>query len=230
MAKNRLQKYFLTGLLTWLPLVITVWVLVKLMGLIDSIFAYVVQQLARVVPATSVFSEWVQSIPGIGVITLGAIILGTGLLVTNIVGQWWVRRLDGIFDRIPVFRSIYNGVRQISDTLFADNGKAFSQALLLQYPRQGCWSIGLLTGAANGEFEKHLGEDQISVFVPTTPNPMSGFILIVPRSDVIELQMSVDEALKYIISMGVVVPEWVAQEAIEQGKLPTPETSESEKE
>lgn len=110
MFKNRLQRYFLTGLLTWLPLVITVWVLIWLMGLIDSIFTHIVKQLARVLPAISTFSNWVQGIPGIGVVTLGTIILLTGLLVTNIVGQWWVRRLDRVFDRIPVFRSIYSSV------------------------------------------------------------------------------------------------------------------------
>lgn len=217
MSKHRFQRYFLTGLLTWLPLVITVWVLLWLLQLIDSIFAYVVKQVARVLPVVSTFSDWVQNIPGIGALALGVIILLTGLLVTNIVGQWWVRRLDRVFDRIPVFRSIYSSVRQISDTLFSDNGKAFSKALLVQYPRAGCWSIGLLTGAATGELGAHLEGEHISVFIPTTPNPMSGFILMVPRADAIELNMTVDEALKYIISMGVVVP----------GELPPPSVADA---
>lgn len=207
-------------MLTWLPLVITVWVLLWLMQLIDSIFAYIVKQLARVLPAASAFSDWVHNIPGIGALILGIIILFTGLLVTNIVGQWWVRRLDRVFERIPVFRSIYSSVRQVSDTLFSDNGKAFSKALLVQYPRMGCWSIGLLTGAVSGELANHLEGENISVFVPTTPNPISGFILIMPRTDVIELNMSVDEALKYIISMGVVVPNGAAEQAKQQGHLP----------
>lgn len=220
MFKNRLQRYFLTGLLTWLPLVITVWVLIWLMGLIDSIFTHIVKQLARVLPAISTFSNWVQGIPGIGVVTLGTIILLTGLLVTNIVGQWWVRRLDRVFDRIPVFRSIYSSVRQVADTLFSDNGKAFSKALLVEYPRKGCWSIGLLTGLATGELSGHVDQEHISVFIPTTPNPISGFILIVPRAEVVELRMTVDEALKYIISMGVVVPGEAAEQAQQQGTLP----------
>lgn len=222
MLKNRLQRYFLTGLLSWLPLVITVWVLLWLMRLIDSVFAHIVKQLARVVPPIETFSNWVQGIPGIGVLTLGTIILLTGLLVTHIVGQWWVRQLDRVFDRIPVFRSIYSSVRQVSDTLFADNGKAFSKALLVEYPRRGCWSIGLLTGSATGEFTEHLQGEHISVFIPTTPNPISGFILILPRAEVIELRMTVDEALKYIISMGVVVPGEAAEQAREQGTLPLP--------
>ncbi len=206
MTKHRFQRYFLTGLLAWLPLVITVWMLLWLLQLIDSIFAYIVKQLARVLPAISTFSDWVHNIPGIGALAMGAIILLTGLLVTHIVGQWWVRRLDRMFDRIPVFRSIYSSVRQVSDTLFSGNGKAFSKALLVQYPRAGCWSIGLLTGAATGELGAHLDSEHLSVFIPTAPNPMSGFILIVPRSEAIELNITVDEALKYIISMGVVAP------------------------
>ena len=163
MTKHRFQRYFLTGLLAWLPLVITVWMLLWLLQLIDSIFAYIVQQLARILPAVSTFSDWVHNIPGIGALALGAIILLTGLLVTHIVGQWWVRRLDRMFDRIPVFRSIYSSVRQVSDTLFSGNGKAFSKALLVQYPRAGCWSIGLLTGAATGELGAHLDSEHLSV-------------------------------------------------------------------
>ena len=222
MFKYRLRRYFFTGLLTWLPLVITVWVLIWLLGLIDSIFTYIVHLLARFLPAVAAFSNWVQGIPGIGVLVLGAVILLTGLLVANIVGQWWVLQMDRLFNRIPVFRSIYSSVKQVSDTLFSGSGKAFSKALLVQYPRQGCWSVGFLTGTPSGEVGGHLPGEHVSVFIPTTPNPTSGFFLIMPRTDVVELGMTVDEALKYIISMGVVVPDETVLHVREQGSLPTP--------
>ena len=220
MLKHRIQRYFLTGLLTWLPLVITVWVLIWLLGLIDSIFVRIVEQLGRFLPAVVAFSNLVHGIPGIGVLVLGAVILLTGLMVANIVGQWWVRQWGRLFSRIPVFRSVYSSVKQVADTLFSGSGKAFSKALLVQYPRQGSWSVGFFTGAASGEVSSHLSGEHVSVFIPTTPNPTSGFFLIVPRSDVIELRMSVDEALKYIISMGVVAPHEPAALPCEQGNLP----------
>jgi uncharacterized membrane protein len=121
-------------------------------------------------------------------------------------GQWWLRQWDRLMHRIPVVRSIYASVKQVSDTLFSGSGQAFSKALLIQYPRQGAWTIAFLTGRPGGEVARHLDGDYLSVYVPTTPNPTSGFFLMVPRADVVELKMTVDEALKYVISMGVVVP------------------------
>ena len=142
----------------------------------------------------------------LGVLLVAVVIFATGLFVANMFGQWWLRQWDRILVRIPVVRSIYSSVKQVADTLFSGSGKAFSKALLVQYPRQGSWSVGFFTGAPSGEVSSHLSGEHVSVFIPTTPNPTSGFFLIVPRSDVIELRMSVDEALKYIISMGVVAP------------------------
>jgi uncharacterized membrane protein len=132
--------------------------------------------------------------------------LVTGIFVTNIFGQWWLRQWDALMGKIPIVKSIYNSVKQVSDTLFSSNGNAFREAVLVQYPRQGSWTIAFVTGKPGGEVAAHLDGEHVSVYVPTTPNPTSGFFLIMPRGDVRPLNMSVDEALKYVISMGVVVP------------------------
>jgi uncharacterized membrane protein len=128
------------------------------------------------------------------------------LVARNYFGQRLVNFWEGLLARIPVVKSIYYGVKQVSDTVFSSSGQAFRKALLVQYPREGCWTIAFLTGQPGGDAARHLQGDYISVYVPTTPNPTSGFFLMVPRQDAIELDMSVDEALKYIISMGVVAP------------------------
>ena len=207
MLKHRIQRYFLTGLLTWLPLVITVWVLIWLLGLIDSIFVRIVEQLGRFLPAVVAFSNLVHGIPGIGVLVLGAVILLTGLMVANIVGQWWVRQWGRLFSRIPVFRSVYSSVKQVSDTLLSGSGQAFSKALLVQFPHQGVWTIAFLTGKPGAGVAEHLDSDDfVSVYVPTTPNPTGGYFVMVRKSDCVELEMSVDAALRYIVSMGVVAP------------------------
>ena len=130
----------------------------------------------------------------------------TGLVTANIIGQRLVRFWEGVLSRIPVVKSVYYSVKQVSDTLFSSSGDAFRKALLVQYPRPGSWTIAFMTGLPGGDVTQHLRGDYVSVYVPTTPNPTSGFFLMMPREDVIELDMSVDEALKYIISMGVVAP------------------------
>ncbi|MCA0327025.1 MAG: DUF502 domain-containing protein [Proteobacteria bacterium] len=203
---SRLRQYFITGLLVWLPMGVTVWVLLWLLGILDSIFLGVLTATEAVLPGLGSAAEKLRHIPGLGVILVAIVILGTGLFVANMFGQWWLRQWDRIMQRIPVVRSIYSSVKQVSDTLFSGSGQAFSKALLIQYPRQGAWTIAFLTGKPGGEVARHLGAEYLSVYVPTTPNPTSGFFLMVPRGDVVELQMSVDEALKYVISMGVVVP------------------------
>ena len=204
--KRRIQQYFITGLLVWLPMGITVWVLMWLVGLLDGIFLAVLGGANAVIPGLRVVTEPLLRIPGLGVILVAVVIFATGVFVANMFGQWWLRQWAKVITRIPVFRSIYNSVKQVADTLFSGSGHAFSKALLVQYPRQGSWTIAFLTGQPSGEVARYLPGDFVSVYVPTTPNPTSGFFLMMPRSDVVELKMSVDEALKYIISMGVVAP------------------------
>jgi uncharacterized membrane protein len=128
------------------------------------------------------------------------------MFVANVFGQWWLRQWDRLMGRIPIVKSIYSSVKQVSDTLFSSSGNAFREAVLVQYPRAGSWTIAFVTGRPGGEAADHLVGDYVSLYVPTTPNPTSGFFLMVPRADVVVLRMSVDEALKYVISMGVVAP------------------------
>ena len=147
-----------------------------------------------------------MNIPGIGTVLTLLVVFITGLLTANIIGQKLVSFWEGVLWRIPVVKSIYWGIKQVSDTIFSSQGEAFRKALLVQYPREGAWTIAFMTGQPGGDVINHLEGEYISVYVPTTPNPTSGFFLMMPKSDVIELDMSVDAALKYIISMGVVPP------------------------
>ena len=202
--KHLIRRYLITGLLIWVPLVITLWVLDLLVSTMDRTLL--------LLPA-----EWRTEgflgihIPGMGVVLTLLVVFATGVFAANIIGQRLVNFWEGVLLRIPVVNAIYSGVKQVSDTLFAPGGQAFRKALLVQYPRQGAWTIAFLTGTPGGDVANHLPGDYVSVYVPTTPNPTSGFFLMLPKSDVIELDMSVDEALKYIISMGVVAPNSVGR-------------------
>lgn len=190
-----MKKYLLTGLLIWTPVAVTVWVLQLIISTMD--------QTLTVVPP-----DWLPAmrIPGMGVVLTVVVVLVTGVLASNLLGQKLLHFWEGILRRIPVVNSIYGGVKQVSDTLLAPGGQAFRKALLVQYPRHGSWTVAFLTGKPGGDVVNHLEGDYVSVYVPTTPNPTSGFFLMMPAADVIELDMSVDEALKYVISMGVVAP------------------------
>jgi uncharacterized membrane protein len=201
------KKYLLAGVLVWLPLAVTLWVLHAVWGVIDGLFGWLLTASQAVLPeAARLPLEGLRSVPGLGIIVMAALLLATGVFATNMFGQWWLRQGSRILHRIPIVKSIYSSVKQVSDTLFSSSGNAFREAVLVQYPRQGSWTIAFVTGKPGGEAAQHLSGDYLSLYVPTTPNPTSGFFLMVPRTDVVELRMSVDEALKYIISMGVVSP------------------------
>jgi uncharacterized membrane protein len=201
------KKYLVAGLLVWLPLAITIWVLSWLLGAMDGVFASLLSATQAVLPESARAGlETLRHVPGLGVLVMVAGLLATGVFAANIFGQWWLRQWDTILGKIPIVKSIYNSVKQVSDTLFSSSGNAFREAVLVQYPRQGSWTIAFVTGRPGGEVAAQLPADMLSVYVPTTPNPTSGFFLMVPRAEVVELDMSVDQALKYIISMGVVAP------------------------
>lgn len=199
MRSQLIKRYFITGLLIWVPLAITVWVLSVIAGLADNSLRLLPESIH---PHTIIG----VNIPGAGLVLTLGIVFVTGLLAANFIGQRLVSWWEGLLARIPVVNSIYNSVKQVSDTLFSSSGNAFRKALLIEYPRQGTWTIAFLTGQPGGDVANHLRGDFVSVYVPTTPNPTSGFFLMLPRQDVIELDMNVNEALKYIISMGVVTP------------------------
>ena len=192
-----MKKYLITGLLVWIPLAITLWVLHLIVTTMDQTLTLLPQVF---------LPEFTRNIPGLGVLLTILVVLLTGVLASNILGQRLLRFWERILGRIPVVKSIYSGVKQVSDTLFTPGGQAFRKALLVQYPRPGAWIIAFQTGQPGGDVVNHLKGDYVSVYVPTTPNPTSGFFLMMPRADVIELDMSVDDALKYVVSMGVVSP------------------------
>lgn len=190
------KRYFVTGLLIWIPLVITFWVVATLIGTLESM-------VPTFLSPQVLFG---QRIPGFEFVLVLLVVLATGMLCANFIGRAVLDRWERLLGRIPLVRSIYNSVKQVSDTVFAPNGQAFRQAVLVQYPRQGAWTIGFLTGTPCSEVAVILEGDFVSIYVPTTPNPTSGFFLMVPRTDVRVLDMTVETALKYIVSMGVVAP------------------------
>jgi uncharacterized membrane protein len=199
MKKTTLKSVFLTGLLVLVPLAITLWVLGLIIGTMD--------QTLLLLP-----ESWQPErmlgfhLPGIGAVLTLAFIFVVGLATRNYLGQKLVTWWNAVVRHIAVVWPIYTIVKQVSDSLLSSSGNAFRKALLIEYPRRGSYTIAFLTGAPGGDVVNHLTEEYVSVYVPTTPNPTSGFFLMLPKSEVIELDMSVDAALKYIVSMGVVAP------------------------
>ena len=206
------KKYLLAGLLVWLPLAITVWVLIWLVGALDGVLAGVLTAIGIMVPTaqTGEVIETLRPMHGLGVVLVVGVLLLTGAMVSNVAGRWWVRQWDRLLSNIPIVKSIYTSIKKVSDTLFSSNGNAFRKAVLVQFPLPGSWTIAFQTGSPAGEVAEHLGSDYMSVYVPTTPNPTSGYFLVVRRSEVRELDMSVDQALTYVISMGAVAPDAAA--------------------
>jgi uncharacterized membrane protein len=198
--KLLVRRYFITGLLIWAPLGITLWVLDLLVSAMD--------QTLLLLPLEWRTESWLGvHIPGLGVVMSLLIVFATGVLAANIIGQRMVKFWEGMLARIPVVNAIYHGVKQVSDTLFAPGGQAFRKALLVQWPSPGMWTIAFLTGQPGGDVVNHIKGDYVSIYVPTTPNPTGGYFVMVPRQAVIELDMTVEEALRYIISMGVASPD-----------------------
>ena len=207
-----MKKYLIAGLLIWIPLVITLWVLLLIFDTLD--------QSLLLIPDTWRTEHCLGvHIPGLGAILTIVIVFGTGILARNFFGAQLLQLWNDVLARIPVVNSIYSSVKQISDTVFSSSGQAFRKALLVEWPHPGMWTIAFLTGTPGGDVARHVPADCISVYVPTTPNPTGGYFVIVPRSAVIELEMSVDQALKYIISMGVVPPLDVEREAVRLHEL-----------
>ncbi|MFC5610263.1 DUF502 domain-containing protein [Variovorax soli] len=193
-----LRKWLFSGLLVIVPLAITLWVLDWIIGTLD--------QTLWLLPTD--WQTWLTQhrVRGLGVLLTLAILLGVGAIASNFVGKRLLGWGDAVVRRIPVVRSIYSSVKQVSDTLFSESGNAFRTAVLIEWPRPGVWTIAFVTGTPGGDVLNYLQDDYLGVYVPTTPNPTGGYFVMLRRSECIELKMSVDEALKYIVSMGVVVP------------------------
>jgi len=202
---KNLRKYIIAGLLVWLPLAVTYQLLKFVVGKMDS---WLDKFLEWLPPSFNPDQLLGIEIPGLGVIFTFLLLVLTGMFAANIVGRAFVTGWESLMDRIPIVRPIYSAVKKFAEVVFSDKTDSFKKVLLIQYPRLGVYSFAFQTSSQLGEVQDKTGEDAICVFVPTTPNPTSGFILIVPRKDVIELDMEVDQALKMIISLGVVVPTW----------------------
>jgi uncharacterized membrane protein len=198
---TRFRRYLITGLLVWLPLGVTLLVLKLLVDTMDETL--------MVLPEAYRPDNLLGfHIPGLGVLLSVAVVLVTGVIMANFFGQQVLAVWEAMLNRIPLVRSIYASVKQLSETLLSSGGQSFRKVLLIEYPRKGLWTLAFQTGTEEGEAQSKTGEEVINVYVPTTPNPTSGFFLMVPRRDTVELEMSVDQGLKMIISMGVVVPKW----------------------
>ena len=202
----RMRRYLITGLLVWLPLGVTVLVVKLLVDMMD--------QTLLLLPAAYRPENLLGfNIPGLGVVLSVLVVLFTGVVMAHFFGQQLLAAWESILNRIPLVRSIYASVKQLSETLLSTGGQSFRKVLLIEYPRRGLWTLAFQTGTTVGEAQAKTGEEVISVYVPTTPNPTSGFFIMVPRKDTVEMDMSVDEGLKMIISMGVVVPKWQGDKA-----------------
>lgn len=199
MKGKAIRSYLLAGLVVWLPILMTFVILRFIVDLLDKTMAllphaYQPEQLIGI------------HLPGLGVLLSLMLLLITGIIATNFLGQRLVSWSEAVLDKIPLVRSIYNGAKQMIQAIFATNSHAFRKVLLIEYPRKGLWSVAFQTGIADSQISQYTGTEMLSVFIPTTPNPTSGFLIMVPKTDVIEMSMTIDEALKLVISLGVMQP------------------------
>lgn len=195
-----LRRYLVAGLLIWVPLGVTLLIIKFMVDIMDSTLL--------LLPAAARPEQLFGfRIPGLGIVLTAAVVIGTGMIVANLFGQQLFDFGERLLSRIPLVRSIYTSVKKLTETLLAGSGKSFRKVVLVEYPRKGMFALAFQTGLATTEMRDKIGQEMIHVFVPTTPNPTSGFVLLVPIAEVIELDMSVDDGLKIILSLGVVVPD-----------------------
>lgn len=195
-----LRRYLVAGLLIWVPLGVTILIIKFLVDTMDQLLVLLP---AHLQPDALLGFH----IPGLGIVLAAIVVVGTGMIVANLFGKQLLKFGEAMVERIPLVRTIYGSVKKLTETLFSGSGKSFRKVVLVEYPRKGMWSFAFLTGEGGAEIERKLGRQTVNVFIPTTPNPTSGFVLVVPREDIVELSMSVDEGLKLILSIGVVVPD-----------------------
>jgi len=205
---KRLRRYLVAGLLIWAPLAVTYFLLRFAVNLMDKTLAVLPQQYQ---PEELLGLH----IPGLGVILTFVVLFLTGMLAANFVGRYVVGGWESLLDRIPVVRTIYGGAKNFAEIVFSDSNESFKKVLLIEYPRKGIYSLAFQTSSELGEVQARTGQDVVCCFVPTTPNPTSGFVIMLPKKDVRVLDMEIDEALKMIISLGVVVPTWRKEQTVE---------------
>lgn len=199
MKNISIRRYLLAGLIVWLPILATFGILSFIIELLDKSIA--------LLPNSYQPEQFLGfKLPGLGVVISLVLLFFTGLFATNFLGQRLVVWSESVLDKIPLVRSIYNTSKQVIQAIFGTNSQAFRKVLLVEYPRKGMWSMAFQTGVSNSIVNKHVGSEMVSIFIPTTPNPTSGFLMMVPKSDVLELSMTIDEALKFIISLGMMQP------------------------
>ena len=197
----RLRAYLLTGVLVTAPITITAWLTITIVNFVDN-------RVEKFIPSHYNPEQYLPfSIPGLGLIAMIVFLVVVGMLATNFLGRFFVRIGENILDRLPVVRSLYGAIKQIFETVFANQSEAFREVIMIEYPRKGMWVIGFLTGKSKGEVQEKTKNNTVNVFVPTTPNPTSGFLLFVPEKDIIRMDMSVEEGLKLVVSAGIVTPD-----------------------
>ncbi len=202
---KRLRRWIVAGLLVWLPLYVTYFVVSFAVGIMDNQLAKFIGRLPQ---GIRIKAEDFFSFPGLGVIFTFLLLLLTGMLAANFIGRAFVGGWESLMERIPFIRAVYSGAKKFAEIVFSDSSQSFKKVLLIEYPRKGLYSLAFQTATELGEVQGRTGGDVVCCFVPTTPNPTSGLIIVVPKEDVIVLDMEVDEALKMVMSLGVVVPHW----------------------